>query len=397
MTDLIQADLSPPRRVLVVDDNETDQELMALTLDAAFPGIAVVLNGDPLAAQRLCEESGFDCVLVDYNMPDKDGLTLVGELRAAFAHLPIILMTNVGDEMLAASALRQGASDYLPKAKVSAFSIRRAVDRSIQACGRERLIEEQRGELENFAYALAHDFKQPIRQIITFSEMISEEIGGRGGAVRQHLTFLSTAAGRLGRLVDVMTQYTLLNRPPELGVVELKAVVADVRASLAPYLAERGATFLAPSKLPAVLGNETLMIQVLQNLVFNGLHYNRDPAPCVELRIGQRDDAWVLEVHDNGVGIEPQYLTEIFKPLVRLHNAADFAGTGLGLTLARKAAVAQGGAIWCESVLGAGSVFFVQARRAGGQFSSKPRCATAAPLALEKAKSSPRSTGVGSA
>ena len=75
-----------------------------------------------------------------------------------------------------------------------------------------RLIDEQRGELENFAYALAHDFKQPIRQITTFTQLISEEIQSDSGEIQQHLTFLGDAARRLGKLVDVMSRYTLLNQ-----------------------------------------------------------------------------------------------------------------------------------------------------------------------------------------
>jgi signal transduction histidine kinase len=366
MIDAIPEDLTPPLRLFVVDDNESEQELLELILSEAFPGAAVVRSFDPTLAQGLCDQHGFDCVFLDYNMPQKDGLTLAGELRAAFAHLPIILMTSCGDEMLAASALRHGASDYLPKAKVSTLSVRRTVERSIQTCGQARLIAEQRGELENFAYALAHDFKQPIRQIMIFTEMLSGEILDQDGEVQQHLSFLNAAAGRLGRLVDVMVQYTLLNQPPELADFELGAAVASVRASLSPYLIERGGVLLTPPDLPLVRGNETLMTQALQNLVFNGFHYNRNPSPCVELTVRPQDDAWILEIHDNGVGMEPQYLTEIFKPLFRLHNASEYAGTGLGLTLARKAILAQHGAIWCESRLGVGSVFSVELPRARG-------------------------------
>jgi signal transduction histidine kinase len=350
-----------PQHVLVVDDNEAEREIMALTLDAAFPGVAVSRNANPLLTRAMCDGQDFDCVLLDYNMPEKDGLTLASELRAAFAYLPIILMTSVGDEMLATRALRSGASDYLPKSRVSRSSIQRTIDRAIQTCGQARLIDEQKGELENFAYALAHDFKQPIRQITTFAQMISEEIGGsEAGEVQQHLTFLSDAAARLGRLVDVMSQYTLLNQPPALVEVDLNRVVAAVRVSLAPYLAERGGTFLAPLRSPTVRGDETLMTQVLQNLVFNGLQYNASAAPCVELTVSRSNAHWAIQVRDNGLGIEAKYLTEIFKPLVRLHNASEYAGTGLGLTLARKAVLAQKGLLWCESTLGAGSVFHIQ-------------------------------------
>jgi signal transduction histidine kinase len=68
----------------------------------------------------------------------------------------------------------------------------------------------------------------------------------------------------------------------------------------------------------------------------------------------------VITVHDNGIGIEEKYLADIFRPLVRLHTAAEYAGTGLGLTLARKAIMAQHGTIWCESEPGVGSTFFVR-------------------------------------
>ena len=347
--------------LLVVDDTEADRELIAVALDAAFPGVEVRQCAYPMLAEQACQEHDFDCVLLDYNMPLKDGLALAGELRAAFAFLPIILLTSVGDEMLAAKALRSGVSDYLPKSRVSAYSIRRTVDRSIQACGQARVIDEQRGELENFAFALAHDFKQPIRQISTFTQLISNEIRGvEIGDVQQHLGFLGDAARRLGKLVDVMSQYTLLNQAPELSEVDLDRVLASVRASIAPYLAERGAELVAPRQAAMVRGNETLLTQVLQNLVMNGLHYNQDAKPRVEVTTRRRAEHWTIEIRDNGVGIEAEYLLEIFKPLFRLHSASEYAGTGLGLTLARKAVLAQKGAIWCESSLGGGSVFHVQ-------------------------------------
>jgi hypothetical protein len=350
-----------PQSILVVDDSEADREIMALTLGAAFPEADICRAAHPFLAKEICSERSFDCVLLDYNMPDMDGLALAGELRAISGYLPIILMTNVGDEMLVAEALRSGVSDYIPKSRITAASIRRTVDRSIHVCGQARMIDEQRGELENFAYALAHDFKQPIRQISTFTQMIAEEIEDQEvGAIRQHLAFLGDAARRLGKLVDVMSQYTLLNQPPELADVDLNRVLASIKASLAPYLTERGAELAAPGRAPKIRGNETLMTQVLQNLIMNGLQYNSSLVPRIDVSAHRRRDHWIIKVQDNGVGIEAEYLAEIFKPLIRLHTAAEYPGSGLGLTLARKAVLAQNGSIWCESTPGRGSVFHVR-------------------------------------
>jgi light-regulated signal transduction histidine kinase (bacteriophytochrome) len=287
--------------------------------------------------------------------------------------LPIILATSVGDEMLVAEALRSGVSDYIPKGRIDVESLRRIVAGAILACSQKQLIEAQRGELEYFAFALAHDFKQPIRQIITFSQLVSEALtADASDDIRTHLGFLGDAAERLDRLVDVMGQYTLLNHPPELGDIDLQRVITAVRASLAPYLEERGGEFLSPDHVPALRGNETLMIQVLENLVINGLKYNRSPAPRVELTILQDHTALAIVVRDNGIGIEPGYIAEIFKPLVRLHTSAQYAGSGLGLTLARKAVMAQAGDIWCDSVPGEGSAFHIRLPAAADNLKGVP-------------------------
>jgi signal transduction histidine kinase len=354
--------------LLVVDDTAAEREIIALTLGAAFPGATVRRAENAARAQKMCGGQDIDCAILDYNMPDMDGVTLAGELQAAFPYLPIILMTSFGDEMLAAEALRGGVSDYIPKSRITAESIQRSVDRSIHVCKQAQLIDEQRAEIENFAYALAHDFKQPIRQIITFSQLIAEQAAsGEVGMIGQHLAFLGDAATRLARLVDVMLQYTLLNQPPALDDVDLNNVLTNVKKSLAPYLAERGAELVAPGSTALIRGNETLLTQVLQNLVMNGLQYNRSEVPRVEVSFQSHADHWLIQISDNGLGIEAQYLLEIFKPLVRLHTSSEFAGSGLGLTLARKAVVAQQGVIWCESELGRGSTFHVRLPAAKGE------------------------------
>jgi signal transduction histidine kinase len=344
---------------LVIDDDPVEREILVETIKNAFPGGNVRQATDPHEAETLCTEHKFDCVLLDFNMPQMDGVSLSRRLRAHAPYLPLVLVTGVGDEVLAASALRSGISDYIPKSRINNDSMRRAISRAIHITTQARVIDEQRNELESFAYALAHDFKQPIRQIRTFTKLISNELKvDDDEEMKQHLTFLSEAARRLGNLVDVMAQYTLLSKMPELGEIDFAKVIGEVRGLLATYLAERGAE-LVVSDVPRIRGNETLMIQVIQNLVMNGLTYNRSESPRVEISGEIEDDRCLVAVRDNGIGIEPQFLTEIFNPLKRLHPASEYPGTGLGLTLARKAIVQQGGKIWCESEVGKGTTFYL--------------------------------------
>lgn len=344
---------------------------MALPLSSLLIGdLAAVRGAFSEAFPRAGVECGpprdagaFSVVFVGHAPPALDGIATTRALRAAHPHLPIILTPAIGDDMLAAEALTSGASDYLPCARATAAALKRSVERCMDAAAMAQVIEDQRAELEHFAFALAHDFKQPIRQIRTFTKLIGDEVrAGRDMHLQQHMEFLDQAARRLGDLVDVMAEYTLLNRPPAIGRVDLAGVLHAVRVALAPLLSERGGEIIVRDA-PMVIGNEALMLQVLQNLISNGLQYNRRNAPRVEVSATVEREFCVLRVADNGVGIEQEHLEDVFKPMVRLHSSADYRGAGLGLTLTRKAVTAQGGQIWCESEIGRGSRFFVKLRR----------------------------------
>ena len=351
------------RQLLAVDDREADREIMSRILGAAYPDADVHGVSDPATVEKICEGQHYDCVLLDYEMPGTNGMTVARKLRKTDPYLPIILITGAGDEMLASDAIRSGVSDYVVKSRLTPEAIRRIVDRAIHATGQQRLIDQQHEELETFAYALAHDFKQPIRQIMTFSQMISDELRDvEHASVQKHLGFLTGAAGRLDNLVDVMVQYTLLSQPPALTDVALDTVLRSIRGALTPLLAELQGELVVADARSKVRGNQTLMIQVLQNLIVNGLRYNASEVPRVEVVVRSDNDDCVIEVRDNGVGIAPEHQSEIFKPLIRLHTHKEYPGSGLGLTLARKAILAQRGDIWCESAPGRGSVFSVRVK-----------------------------------
>ncbi|HWA00220.1 MAG TPA: ATP-binding protein [Caulobacterales bacterium] len=349
------------RAFFVLDDDPAERRIMMHLLGDAFPSAVLEETGDAGRAMAACCERTFDCVLLDYNMPQMDGVAFAAELRARQPHLPLVLVTGAGDEMLVAEAMRNGVTDYIPKSRINAESIQRTVERAMQTCAQTRIIEEQRGELESFAYALAHDFKQPIRQIRTFSQFLTAEVDpGENAIVHKHLSYLDQAARRLANLVDVMSQYTLLQQAPELGPTRVAAVLADTRAALSGLVQERDAEITVECADIVVRGNETLLAQVLQNLIVNGLKYNKSAVPCIAISVTTERQTCVIAVRDNGIGIEPQYLAEIFKPLIRLHAHSEYEGSGLGLTLARKAMLAQGGSIACNSEPGVGSTFLLR-------------------------------------
>src|SRR5690349_4214468 len=119
--------------ILIVDDDPLEAELIGATLRQALIDCTIVALRDGEDVIEQCASGEFDCAFIDYNMPRIDGLELGRRISARAPHLPLILMTAVGDEMLVASALRSGFTDYIPKHRISRESAERAVTRSMRA------------------------------------------------------------------------------------------------------------------------------------------------------------------------------------------------------------------------------------------------------------------------
>ncbi len=347
-------------RLLFVDDDLLSLSLVCSLAQQSMPDAVI----DRLTSARqllaLAEPDRYDCIVIDFDLPDHDGMVCAQKLREGFPHLPIVLCTGAGDEALAARAIQSGVSDYIPKSRISVDALHRTITNAIKLGERARIIDEQRSELETFAFALAHDFKQPVRQIITFSQLVRDAVAaGDHGETARLLDFMTDAAERLDGLVDVMSDYTLLNRAPEIGPVDVNRVIDCALSSITGYIDERRASVNVSGALH-ILGNADLLSQALQNMIINGIKYNDSAQPFVTITLDEQpDDTGTISIRDNGIGMESQYLDYIFRPLARLHTRKDYDGSGLGLTLSRKAVGAMGGTIGCSSEPGAGTEFLI--------------------------------------
>ena len=215
-------------------------------------------------------------------------------------------------------------------------------------------IDEQRDALEVFTHALAHDLKEPVRTVRTFSEMIGRsELTAK--QTSQYLAYVQKAAHRMGMLIETVFQYTQLDDSAETpkGRCAMAEALQAARENLAWLITSRGAV-IASGPLPEVPGSPVQMIQLLQNLLSNAVRHGNGPAQ-VTVRCDEQTDRWLFSVTDNGPGVAAEDAERIFLPFKRLTRDEDCAG--LGLAICRKIITAHGGSIWCEPTEHKGATF----------------------------------------
>jgi light-regulated signal transduction histidine kinase (bacteriophytochrome) len=218
------------------------------------------------------------------------------------------------------------------------------------------------GDLEQFAYSASHDLIEPIRTIVTFSEILDRSYGEvLATEGRLYLSFLGASARRLEVLVKGLRLYThsTLARDGEATVVEATAALERALADLDAAICKAGAS-VTHGVLPAVSVRETQLEQVFQNLIGNAIKYRKNDEPArIHVSAETQGDQWLFSVRDNGIGIAPEYRWKIFGLFKRLHSGDAYEGAGLGLAICKKIVERNGGRIWMESEgPGHGSVFY---------------------------------------
>ena len=250
-------------------------------------------------------------------------------------------------------------SNLLGEAEVQAIVVHQ---RNIDA---ERATEEQQKQhaeelarsnarLEEFAYTVAHDLREPLRAISVYTEMLTEETQMDASA-RQMAKFITDGTKRMSALIDDLLAFasTGMREPPRW--VDLQAAVQQARQNLALEIEESGARLTVDS-LPMVPGNEIHFVRLFQNLIGNAVKYHGKKSPNIHVSAEQQGCSWVIGIEDDGVGIAPENHARVFMPFVRLANP-EIPGTGLGLAVCKNIVEGLGGTIRVESEIGLGSTF----------------------------------------
>jgi PAS domain S-box-containing protein len=225
-----------------------------------------------------------------------------------------------------------------------------------QAKARQQAEELTRSNLrlEEFAYTVAHDLREPLRAITVFTQILFAS-AVQSEENRQLAHFVIEGTSRMSSMVTALLAFARSGMQAPPTTFRLQLAIEQARQSLALEIKESGAEIVIRS-MPTVYSDEMQLVRVFQNLISNAVKYRDAKALTIEISAELCGPDWVIKVKDSGMGIPAAHLAKIFLPFTRLSNR-DVPGTGLGLAVCKKAVVGLGGEMWVESKVGAGSTF----------------------------------------
>jgi signal transduction histidine kinase len=208
--------------------------------------------------------------------------------------------------------------------------------------------------MEEFAYTVAHDLREPLRAISLYTQMLFSKVP-MDADQKEMAQFVIDGASRMSSMVTDLLAFARSGMPSPPAPLNLADAVREASQNLSLEIQESAAV-VTTAPMPVVISNQIHLTRIFQNLISNAIKYRSQRPLTIHISSERRGPGWVIKVTDNGVGIPPEYLDKIFLPFIRLANRA-IPGTGLGLAVCKKAIEGMGGTIWVESQPGTGSTF----------------------------------------
>jgi signal transduction histidine kinase len=218
-------------------------------------------------------------------------------------------------------------------------------------------LESSNQELQQFAYVASHDLREPLRMITSYMMLLESKLSAKlSDDEKMFVHFAIDGAKRMDALINDLLSLSRLNSPTNHEKVDLNDVASAATRNLETLIKERNA-LVEIDNLPVVMGNYIQLTQLLQNLISNGIKYNKSEEPTIKITCKRERMHYCFHVEDNGIGIPEEKREQVFIIFKRLHTREEYSGTGIGLSICKKIVERHNGKIWVDSSSLGGSNF----------------------------------------
>ncbi|KPA16532.1 multi-sensor signal transduction histidine kinase [Candidatus Magnetomorum sp. HK-1] len=358
--------------ILIIEDNPDDAKYYQEMLDRmTTPPVEHEHVSRLIKGFKRLKKGGIDLILLDLFLPETKGIKTLYKMREKSPHIPIIALTRFEDEDTGVKAVGEGALDYLVKGDITENAFIRSIKYSLE---RYRVEESERqsaeklkkanAELEGFTYSVSHDLRAPLRSIIGFSEILSKRYRNKSMDEKglHYLDNIIQAGKQMGMLIDDLLDYSRVGQGGvTIETFHLGELLDKIIKGLNSKINETNGTINLSENMPTIKSNITLITQVFSNLLSNALTFHHpDTPPVIDIKFEEIFNYWCITISDNGIGISKEHQSRIFNVFQRLHTQDEYPGTGIGLSIVKKAIETTGGVIELHSEQGLGTSFTIK-------------------------------------
>ncbi len=395
------ASLLAPKKILAIGGGRS---LPALLTDRVRgEGYDVVPAGSGADALELLAVQAVDCILLQADVGDDDGLQLCRRIKAVpeLRDIPLLLLSADDDQQLMVDALAVGADEYVPAGgdfEVLAARIRAQLRRkqlydehrrireallrkeieATQARAEAQIaqtravlveeLERKNQELETFSYSVSHDLRAPLRTVGGFTSMLVELLGDQLDQTGQHyVDRINSGLQRMTEMIEDLLELSRVGRAPvQRDQVDLADIASSVLGDLAAADPGRKVITNVHGPLPG-FADRRLIRNVFENLLGNAWKFTArtgyasiEVGSEIETQVSSEapdQEVTVYYIRDNGEGFDVARAQKLFSPFQRFHHQSDFPGTGIGLATVHRIINRHGGRIWADAEPGLGATF----------------------------------------
>lgn len=392
-------------KILVVDDDEVDRMAVRLALTKAGVYMELCEVSDGNNALSALQNTNFDCVFLDYCLPNQDSFTLIHKLRSCEIKVPLVILTAQGEEKIAVDLLQAGATDYLIKSQLNSENLvlilrntmrlyraemkadlayQQLKESNEQLIRKNQELERQRQQIQlqnlrlleasrlksQFLATISHELRTPMNAIIGFSQiLLRPKFGQLTNQQADMVERILNNGKHLLMLLNEVLDFSKL----EAGKLELKPEICDLSKIVNNTVGEirslaeaKKLSLLVEIELEntLVFNDPVRVHQILINLLSNAVKFTEYGSIKVEVKEIPRNQL-AISIKDTGIGISPQDYQHIFEAFRQVDQGISrkYPGTGLGLAIIDSLVQMMGGKIFLESQLGVGSVFKIELPR----------------------------------